>query len=84
MGIIIVKAKQKNYLHWIDVVLPIAVVLFWVGVTMLGYGHQSLTHIVEVPIVLVVLVVMFYIKILFVDKAIEQSRKNSFISLRKG
>lgn len=74
-----VNAKRKNSLYWTDIFLPIVVVLFWIALTMLGYGHQSLSHVIEVPIALFVVAVLFNAKVFFLDNRSKESKRNSLI-----
>ncbi len=76
-----VHAKRKNALFWSDVASPMLVVLLWVAVTSSGYGHQSLSHIVEVPITLLCVLVMLYFRVFVVDRYNRNYRYNSYAVL---
>jgi len=74
-------AKRRNSLYWSDVVAPVLVILFWVCVTSYDYGHQSLSHIVEVPIVLTISLILFYIRVFVIDRFSKNYRGNSYLVL---
>ena len=76
-----VYAKRKNALFWSDVASPILVAVLWVAVTASGYGHQSLSHIVEVPIALLCALVLLYFRVFIVDRYNENYRYNSYAVL---
>lgn len=76
-----VHAKRKNALFWSDVASPILVVLLWVAVTSSGYGHQSLSYIVEVPITLLCVLVVLYFRVFIVDRYNRNYRYNSYAVL---
>lgn len=69
----IYQARKKQSLYWQDIASPFITVAGWTILTALGYGHQSLSHFIEVPLSLLGLLVIFYLKIwgltkLFTDK----------------
>ena len=74
----LVYAKRRKALYWSDVVTPVLIIIFWVGVTSSGYGHQSLSHIVEVPIALVISLVLFNIRVFVIDRFSINYRFNSY------
>ena len=74
-------AKRRNAIFWSDIATPILVVSFWVAVTASGYGHQSLSHIVEVPIALVFSLISVNTRVFVVDKYNKNYRSNSYIVL---
>jgi len=76
-----VYAKRKNALFWSDVASPILVVALWVAVTASGYGYQSLSHMVEVPIALLCALVLLYFRVFIVDRYNENYRYNSYTVL---
>jgi len=76
-----VHAKRRNALFWSDIGLPAFVVILWMMVTVSGYGHQSLSNVVEVPIALTVSFVFLYSRIFVIDRYELNFRKNSYIVL---
>ncbi len=76
-----VHAKRKNALFWSDLASPILVVVLWVAVTASGYGHQSLSHIVEVPIALLCVLMMLYFRVFMLDRYYKNYRYNSYMVL---
>ncbi|WP_255554930.1 hypothetical protein [Moritella sp. 24] len=76
-----IAAKSRNALFWSDAYGPIFIVLFWIMVTYTGYGQQSLSHIIEVPIALVLNLIVINIRVFIVDKIYYDHRKNSLITL---
>lgn len=73
-----VYAKRRKALYWSDVAAPVLVIVFWVGVTSSGYGHQSLSHIVEVPIALTITLILFNIRVFGIDHLSTNYRVNSY------
>jgi hypothetical protein len=76
-----VHAKRRNALFWSDIGLPAFVVIFWILLTVSGYGHQSLNNFVEVPIALSVSLVFLYSRIFVIDRYKISFKKNSYIVL---
>ncbi len=72
-------AKRRNALFWSDVASPILVVVLWVAITASGYGHQSLSHIVEVPITLLCVLMLLYFRVFMLDRYYENYRYNSYM-----
>ena len=67
-------AKRRNAIFWSDIATPILVVSLWVAITATGYGHQSLSHVVEVPIALVFSLIALRTRVFVVDKYNKKSR----------
>jgi len=61
----------------VDFALPAIVIVFWVVVVASGYGHQSLSHVVEVPIALIFALAFFIVKIFVGDKLFPNPKRNS-------
>ena len=74
-------AKPKRRLFWSDIASPILVVVLWVSFTASGYGHQSLSHLVEVPIALLSALVLLNLRVFVVDRYNEKYRYNSYAVL---
>ena len=74
-------AKRRKAIFWSDIATPILVVAFWVAVTASGYGHPSLSHILEVPIALMFSVIVMNVRVFVVDKLILNCKINSYIAL---
>ncbi len=72
-------AKRRNALFWSDIACPILVVVLWVSITASGYGYQSLSHLVEIPIALLCALVLLNIRVFVVDRYHEKYRYNSYI-----
>ena len=53
-------------------------------VVSVGYGHQSLSHLIEIPILLMVSVIFLYVRVFIVDRYREQFKQNSYIILGLG
>ncbi|WP_418357511.1 hypothetical protein ACNH6B_16115 [Shewanella basaltis] len=79
-----INAKSRGALYWSDLCPPILLPLFWVAVTSSGYGHQSLSHIVEVPIVLILSILLLNIRVFIVDRYKKNYKLNSYIVLGFG
>ncbi len=58
---------KLNDFHWQDLVAPFTAMLLWVGLTSVGYGAQSLANLIEIPILLSVLLITYWLRILFVS-----------------
>ncbi len=74
-------ARKRGAIYWSDLVLPVAVVCGWVAITVSGYGHQSLSHFIEVPIALLFSLVAFNLRVFAIDRLTTDYRKNSYIVL---
>jgi len=74
-------AKRRKALFWSDMASPVLVVVLWFSVTALGYGHQSLSHLVEVPIALLCALVLLNLRVFVVDRYHEKYRANSYVAL---
>ncbi|MEA1915015.1 MAG: hypothetical protein U9N30_06845 [Campylobacterota bacterium] len=74
-------AKQRNALFWSDILAPVAVVVFWVILTFLGYGEQSLGNLIEIPMALFIMVGLFYVRLYFLDKRDANYQYNSYTVL---
>ncbi|WP_196140156.1 hypothetical protein [Aliikangiella sp. G2MR2-5] len=75
------KAKKRNALFWTDISAPILVVVFWVIITSFGYGHQSLSHFVEVPIALLFSLIALFVRVFILDNYSKKYRRNSVLVL---
>lgn len=74
-------AKRKNALFWSDIASPLVVIVVWVSVTASGYGRQSLSHLVEVPIALLCALALLYVRVFVADRYSENYRYNSYAML---
>ena len=79
-----INAKSRSALYWSDLCPPIILPLFWGAVTSSGYGHQSLSHIVEVPIVLISSVLLLNVRVFVVDRYKKNYKLNSYFVLGLG
>ncbi|AGH80873.1 hypothetical protein PCNPT3_04655 [Psychromonas sp. CNPT3] len=79
-----INAKRRRALYWSDICPPVVLPLFWVAVTATGYGHQSLSHIIEVPIVLIVSLLLLNIRVFVIDRYKKNYKVNSYIMLGFG
>ena len=76
-----INAKRRNALYWSDLSAPVLVLLLWVAAAAAGYGHQSLSHVVEVPIALIFSLLALNIRVFVIDKTIIRYRSNSYLCL---
>ena len=74
-------ARKRNAIYWSDFILPFVVVFGWVAMTVAGFGHQSLSHVIEVPIALLFTFVIFNLRVFVIDKYSMNYRRNSYIVL---
>lgn len=63
------QARQKQRLYWQDIITPGLVILAWGLITSTGYGPQSLTHFIEVPIALFLCLILYYYKVFFFNES---------------
>ncbi|MEC6814550.1 hypothetical protein [Photobacterium toruni] len=76
-----VNAKRRSALYWSDLCLPIVLLLFWIFLASIGYGHQSLSNLIEIPISLIVGLLLLYVRVFIVDRYSKQFKQNSYIIL---
>jgi hypothetical protein len=76
-----INARKRSALYWSDLCPPILLPLFWVAVTSSGYGHQSLSHIIEVPIVLFFSLLLLNVRVFVVDRYKKNYKVNSYVVL---
>jgi hypothetical protein len=62
--------RQKPQSPWL-LLLPVSGVGFWFVLAMLRIGPQSLSNLIEIPIVAIVAVVVVYLKIFAIDKQLK-------------
>jgi hypothetical protein len=77
-------ASKRNTLYWPDLASVILLPTFWFLVTGSGYGHQSLSHLIEIPIVIMVGTVSLYFRVLIADRWTSNSNLNSYLNLMTG
>lgn len=76
-----IHSGRGGRLYWSDIATPVFVVALWVFVVASGYGHQSLSHFVEVPIALGVALGLFYGRVFIIDRFSDRYRINSYVVL---
>ena len=59
--------------------MPVFAVIFLLLVTASGYGHQSLSHFIEISITLVASLIILYLRVFFIDKHKLNFRYNSYM-----
>ena len=74
-------AKRRKALFWSDAASPVLIVVLWVIITASGYGHQSLSHIIEVPVALLCALLLFNLRVFVIDRIHKRYRYNSYWSL---
>ena len=79
-----INARTRGALYWSDLCPPILLPLFWGAVTYSGYGHQSLSNIIEVPVVLFFSVLLLNIRVFVIDRYKKNYKVNSYIVLGFG
>ena len=77
--LMVLVAFKRETLSWVDFALPAIVIVFWVALVASGYGHQSLSHVIEVPIALIFALAFFIVKIFVGDKLFPHSKRNSYL-----
>ena len=76
-----VNAKKRNALYWSDLCSPFVLPTFWFLVTASGYGHQSLSHLIELPIVVLFSVLFLNVRVFILDRYRKNYKLNSLIVL---
>lgn len=71
-------ASRKKTLFWSDIISPILVTILWLFLTGIGYGHQSLSHIIEFPIALLCILILLYLRVFIIDRYSKNHRYNSY------
>lgn len=71
--------RQQSQSPWV-LFLPVSGMGFWFVLVMLCIGPQSLSNLVEVPIVAIVAVVVAYLKIFAIDKQLKKPRHGEVIA----
>ncbi|HIF9529891.1 hypothetical protein [Photobacterium damselae] len=74
-----VNAKRKNALYWSDICLPIISLFFWCFLASVGYGPQSLSNLIEIPILLIAGIILLYVRVFIIDRYRKQPKQNSYI-----
>lgn len=64
----LVYAWRKGTLWFWDWYLPAAAPVFWMALTSSGVGHQSLSNILELPIVVVAVAVIYSVRVFILDR----------------
>ena len=76
-----IHARRRDTIFWSDYASPVFAVALWLSVTASGYGHQSLSHLVEIPIILLFSCLIFNSRIFVFDNLFGNPRCNSYFSL---
>lgn len=66
-GLALYASLKLNDFHWQDLLAPFAALLLWTGLTSMGYGPQSLANLVEIPILVLVMLIAYWLRILLVS-----------------
>ena len=74
-------AKRRNAIFWSDISLPFVVIIFWVFVVAVGYGPQSLSQVIEVPMALAFSLLAFNFRVFILDKYLKKYERNSIAVL---
>ncbi|MBB1268590.1 hypothetical protein [Shewanella sp. SR44-3] len=77
-------ASRRGSLHWCDISAPVLIPLCWVGLVMAGYGHQSLAHLIEIPILLSISVLLLNVRVFVLDHIQTNTKINAYIVLGIG
>lgn len=78
------KAINTDRLYWSDIFLPFGAFVFWFVLTSLGFGHQSLAHLFELPIILIFSLIILYLRVFIFDKYKKNYRLNSYLTVCMG
>lgn len=74
-------AERNSAVYWSDAAAPILVFLFWFCIVATGYGHQSLSHIIEAPIALLASFILLNLRVFVIDCYKKNYKINSYIML---
>jgi len=66
-GLALYASLKLDDFHWQDLLAPFSALLLWVGLTSIGYGPQSLANLIEIPILVSVMLIAYWLRILFVS-----------------
>lgn len=66
-----VYARRNGTLWFWDPFLPAAAPLFWAVLADMGIGHQSLSHLLELPIVVVAVAMIYSVRVFALDRRSE-------------
>jgi hypothetical protein len=71
--------RQQSQTPWV-LFLPVSGVGFWFVLVMLRIGPQSLSNLIEIPIVAIIAVAVAYLKIFAIDKQLKKSTYGEIIA----
>ncbi len=74
-------ARLRGGLFWSDLAAPVLILALWILLTALGYGHQSLSHIVELPIALLFGLLLTYARVFLPGLRRANARRHSYAVL---
>lgn len=83
-GVAWFNASRRGSLHWCDLSAPVLIPLFWVALVVAGVGHQSLTHLIEIPILLGISALLLNIRVFVIDAIQTNTKLNAYIVLGLG
>ncbi|MCM2287291.1 MAG: hypothetical protein NDI81_21125 [Desulfobacula sp.] len=76
----IASRRNGNESKWF-LFISLPAFVFWLGLTGIGYGAQSLSNVVELLWVLVIAVVLSYLKVFLVDRKLRKPKQTTFIMM---
>jgi uncharacterized membrane protein YeaQ/YmgE (transglycosylase-associated protein family) len=71
-----VAKREERWFPW-DFAGPVGAVVLWILLTSFGIGHQSLSHLIEIPIALLFAVLALYLRVFIVDRFTRNPMVNS-------
>jgi uncharacterized membrane protein YeaQ/YmgE (transglycosylase-associated protein family) len=71
-----VAKREERWFPW-DFAGPVGAVVLWILLTSFGVGHQSLSHLIEIPIALLFAVLALYLRVFIVDRLNRNPMVNS-------
>ena len=78
--IAVVYAKKKSAFFATDILQPFIMISLWIFLAALGIGHQSLSHMIEIPLLLAISLVILYLRVFLIDRYFSNYRKNSLVA----
>lgn len=73
-----VAKREKRWFPW-DFAGPIGAVVLWILLASFGVGHQSLSHLIEIPLALLFAVLALYLRVFVMDRFIGEPKVNSLV-----
>jgi len=74
-------ARRYRRLFTSDLCGPLLVLGLWLGLVAVGYGPQSLSNVVEVPLALIFSLCTLYVRVFVADRVSDRARLWSYVGV---